>query len=75
MHHYLVQFFGPIKQEWLQGVEAAGGRLQAPHASFSYVVRVDEACISRIAALPYVRWSEHLSHKDRIAASVLSGAP
>jgi subtilisin-like proprotein convertase family protein/subtilisin family serine protease len=73
MHHYLVQFLGPIKQEWLQGVEAAGGRLQAPHASFSYVVRADEACISRIAALPYVRWSGHLSHKDRIAASVLSG--
>lgn len=73
MHHYLVQFLGPIKQEWLQGIEAAGGRLQVPHASFSYVVRADEACISRIAALPYVRWSGHLSHKDRIAASVLSG--
>ena len=73
MHHYLVQFIGPIKQEWLQGVEAAGGKLQVPHASFSYVVRADEACISRIAALPYVRWSGHLSHKDRVAPSVLSG--
>ena len=72
-HHYLVQFLGPIKQEWLQGVEAAGGKLQVPHPSFSYVVRADEESIARIAALPYVRWSGHLSHKDRVAASVLAG--
>ncbi len=72
-HHYLVQFLGPIKQEWLDAVEQAGGQLRAPHAAFSYVVRADEDTIVRIAALPFVRWTGHLSHRDRVAPSVLAG--
>jgi subtilisin-like proprotein convertase family protein/subtilisin family serine protease len=73
-HHYLVQFLGPIKQEWLAGVEAAGGRLRDPRSAFSYVVQADEDVIARIAALPFVRWTGHLSHGDRIASSALRGA-
>ncbi len=73
-HHYLVQFLGPIKPEWLAGVEAAGGRLRDPHAAFSYVVQADEEGIALIATLPFVRWTGHLSHRDRIAPSALTGA-
>src|SRR3978361_2148121 len=27
-HHYLVQFVGPIKRQWLSGVKTAGGELR-----------------------------------------------
>lgn len=73
-HHYLVQFIGPIKPEWLADVEAVGGGLREPQAAFSYLVKADEQGIARIAALPFVRWTGHLSHRDRIAPSALAGA-
>jgi len=31
-HHYLVQFVGPIKPEWLDEVRKAGGELRRPYA-------------------------------------------
>jgi subtilisin-like proprotein convertase family protein/subtilisin family serine protease len=69
-HHYLVQFIGPVKKQWLTAVTKAGGKIQAPQAGFSYVVRADEKNLAKIAALPFVRWTGHLCHSDRIAASV-----
>ena len=73
-HHYLVQFIGPIKKAWLQAVEKAGGKLQSPYAGFSYVVRANESTLTAIAALPFVRWTGHLSHSDRVSPSVMKNA-
>lgn len=72
-HHHLVQFVGPIKQEWLKAVEKAGGEVRAPYADFTSVVRADEPALAKIAALPFVRWVGHLPHADRVAPSVLRG--
>ena len=55
-HHYLVQFVGPIKEEWLAAVKKAGGEIRAPYGDFNYVVRTDEKKLTQIAALPFVRW-------------------
>jgi len=73
-HHYLIQFIGPIKKEWLKAVVKAGGKLQSPFAGFSYVVRADETTVSAITSLPFVRWAGHLSHSDRVAPSVMKFA-
>lgn len=73
-HHYLVQFIGPIKKTWLDEVTGAGGKLQTPYGGFSYVVRADESSLSSIAAMPFVRWTGHLSHRDRVAPSVMKFA-
>ena len=73
-HHYLIQFIGPIKKTWLQAVVEAGGKLQSPYAGFSYVVRADESTLVAIASLPFVRWTGHLSHSDRVAPSVMKFA-
>ena len=40
-HHHLVQFIGPIKEEWLKEIKKAGGEPRAPHGVFTYVVRSD----------------------------------
>jgi subtilisin family serine protease len=68
-HHYLVQFLGPVRQEWLAGVVDAGGELRAPYGNFTYVVRADQEEISRIARLDYVRWAGHLPYRDRVSPS------
>ncbi len=72
-HHHLVQFIGPIKEEWLKEIAKAGGEPRVPHGAFTYVVRADAKTLGRISALPFVRWAGHLSHRDRIAPSVLAG--
>lgn len=73
-HHYLVQFVGPIKEEWLAAVEQAGSRIRAPLEGFCYVVRCDGKALSQVAALPFVRWVGHLPHSFRIHPSVLAHA-
>lgn len=69
-HHYLVQFVGPIKDEWLRQVEAAGGELRTPFGGFTYVVRATPAARAGIAALACVRWLGHYRHEERIDPSV-----
>ena len=73
-HHYLVQFIGPVKQEWLAGVNDAGGRPRARHGHFTYVVRAEEDAVNRIARLDYVRWLGHLPYSDRISRSARDAA-
>ncbi|MCB2182458.1 MAG: S8 family serine peptidase [Desulfobulbaceae bacterium] len=73
-HHYLVQFVGPIKKGWLSKVEKAGGKLQSPYSGFSYVVQADDSTLATIAALPFIRWTGHLSHSDRVSPAVLKYA-
>lgn len=70
-HHYLVQFVGPVKAAWKRLVERAGGEVRAPYADFTVVVRANGAAVKRIAALPFVRWTGHLSHGARVAPAVL----
>jgi hypothetical protein len=66
-HHYLVQFIGPIKPEWLDGVRGVGAEIRAPQGDFTYVVNAASDQIARIAALPYVRWTGHLPFRDRVS--------
>ena len=73
-HHYLIQFIGPIKKQWLKAVAKAGGKLQSPFAGFSYVVRANEKSLSTLATLPFIRWIGHLSHNDRVSPSVIKFA-
>lgn len=65
-HHYVVQFVGPIKPGWLTQVRATGASLRVPHEGFSYVVRATQGQLAAIADLPFVRWTGHLPHADRI---------
>ena len=42
-HHYLVQFVGPIKPEWLAEIVAHGGRPLEPQPPTGYIVAVDDS--------------------------------
>jgi subtilisin family serine protease len=69
-HHYLVEFKGPIKDEWLASVKRAGGQIRVPYQNFTYVVRADDRALEKISALPAVRWAGHLPHWARIASAI-----
>jgi serine protease AprX len=73
-HHYLVQFVGPVKREWLAAVGKAGGEVVDTHSGFTVVVRATEDRISRIAGLPEVRWVGHLPTSARLDVADPSAA-
>lgn len=65
-HHYLVQFIGPVKPEWLTAVGEAGGEIVDNYEGFTVIVRATAQVIGRIAALACVRWSGHLPPEARL---------
>jgi len=69
-HHYLVQFIGPIKQEWLKSLKQIGAEPREHYENFAYVVRASDRLLPRIAALPFVRWLGHLPHRARVAPTL-----
>ena len=73
-HHHLVQFIGPIKSEWLTALKKAGATLRGPGSGFTQVVKADGTALAAIKALPFVRWSGHLPHADRVAAGLAGPA-
>ena len=74
-HHYLVQFVGPVKPEWLDAVGKAGGEVVDTHSGFTVVVRATQERISRIAGLPEVRWVGHLPTGARLDVADADAAP
>ena len=55
---YIVQFYGPIRQEWLQEVKALGGRFVAGayFRNYGYLVWMTGETAQKVWALPYVNW-------------------
>jgi serine protease AprX len=74
LHHYLVQFIGPVKAAWVRAARAAGATPLSPAGGFAYVMRADGAAVARLRALPSVRWVGHLQHGDRIATVLKQGS-
>ena len=68
-HHYLVQFVGPVKPEWLDAVRGAGGEVVDTYAGFTIVVRANDSQIAQIAQLPVVRWAGHLPTDARVSVA------
>jgi serine protease AprX len=69
-HHYLVQFVGPVKRSWLKDVVKAGGELREPYGGFTYIIRGNPKQIAAVSALPFVRWTSHLPHRQRISSAL-----
>lgn len=66
-HHYLVQFIGPIKDEWLQAVAEAGGTLREPLPSYAYVVELSEDAYETVHRLDFVRWIGYYEPSLRVS--------
>ena len=53
---YLLQFTGPIPEEWKAAVEARGARLYAYVPDYAFVARMDADAKDQVSALSFVRW-------------------
>lgn len=65
-HHYLVQFIGPVKQQWLKTIIRNNVKIQSPIHGFTYIVRATCEQINKIIKLPIVHWVGHYRTNDRI---------
>jgi hypothetical protein len=71
-HHYVVEFVGPVKSEWLNEIETHGGRALEPMPPFSYVVALDGPAYDWITTGPgYVRSVVHYGAEMRVDAGLV----
>ncbi len=70
-HHYIVQFIGPIKDEWKMKIQELGGILCDPLPSYSYIVEMDEKSREKVRALSFVRWIGPYDPSFRISPGLL----
>ena len=55
-NYYIVQFQGPIQNEWKKEVTDLGGKIFDYVNHFAFVVKMDEITRWRVEKLPFVRW-------------------
>ena len=53
---YLLQFSGPVREEWKAAVTQAGVSLYDYVPDYAFIARMDDAVASKVQDLPYVRW-------------------
>jgi hypothetical protein len=70
-HHYIVQFLGPIKEQWLTQARKAGADIVAPYEGFSVIARLTPKAVEAVAKLPTVRWLGHLPYSARLSRRIL----
>ncbi len=70
-HHYIVQFIGPVKEEWKQEIRKRGGLLRDPLPSDAYIVEMDGRSRNEVIKLPFVRWVGHYDPACRLSSRLL----
>ncbi len=69
-HHYIVQFIGPIKEEWKKDIQDEGGILCDPLSSYSYIVEMNSETREKVRRLPFIRWIGHYDPSFRISSGL-----
>jgi len=72
---YLVQFFGPTQDEWLEELAEAGVTLVQFQPSLAYIVRMTPEAAAAVEELSFVRWVGVYHAAYRIAPSLLEFEP
>lgn len=68
---YLVQFRGPVQDEWKTAAEQAGARLYGYVPDFAFVARMDAEAAQTVQALSAVRWVGLYQPAYRLAPDLL----
>ncbi|MEJ2305798.1 MAG: S8 family serine peptidase, partial [Anaerolineales bacterium] len=53
---YLLQFTGPVLEEWKTAVEQLGVHPYGYIPDYAFIARLDAAVLEKVTALPFVRW-------------------
>ena len=71
-HYYLVEFIGPVKQEWLDQIAANGGGVKSPVPPTGYIVALDEPAYNWLISAPgYVLRVSHYGAEMRLSPDLL----
>lgn len=68
--YYILQFSGPILDEWKTGATAAGAELLDYLPDFAFIIRAQKSSESQLRALPYVRWLGDYAPSYRVSNRV-----
>ncbi len=52
----MLQFTGPVQEEWKRSLAEAGVRLYSYIPEHAFIVQMDSAASEQIRSLPFVRW-------------------
>ncbi len=69
---YLLQFIGPVQEEWKDAVQQAGVRLYDYVPDFAFIARMDGEARTQVSRLPFVRWVGLYHPAYRLAPSLQS---
>ncbi|WP_304511313.1 discoidin domain-containing protein [Desulfopila sp. IMCC35008] len=69
---YLVQFSGPVQQQWKNSVETSGGRLGNYIPNNAFVVTMTEGTKDIIAQLPFIKWIDYYHPAYKIAKALFT---
>lgn len=74
--HYLVQFFGPVKEDWRHDIERLGGRVLNYIPNNAFIVQLDGELLDDVQALREVQWLGiyHPAYKIRPALFEMEGS-
>ncbi len=54
--YYIIQFPGPIREEWKKPIERMGGKFLDYIHRYAFLVRLPNASLEKVRELPQVRW-------------------
>jgi serine protease AprX len=68
---YLVQFSGPVQEDWKAAAERSGAKLYGYIPDHAFIARVkDAAALAQLRALPFVRWVGSYHPAYRLASDL-----
>ena len=67
---YIVQFHGPIRDQWKQAVAKAGAQLGQYLPEYAFIAKMSPPVADRVRRLPFVRWVGPLWPGLRISPSL-----
>ena len=67
---YLLQFSGPVQDQWKTAVEAEGVHLYSYVPDYAFIARMDGSVAQAVKTLPFVRWVGPFYPAYRLAASL-----
>jgi len=67
---FLIQFTGPVQEDWKTSVQATGARLYGYMPDYAFVSRMDSVAVEQARAMPFVRWVGPYHPAYRMAATL-----
>ncbi len=67
---FLVQFIGPVQEDWKAKVEATGARLYGYLPDYAFISRLDSTIVEQVRAMSFVRWVGPYHPAYRLASTL-----